>query len=360
MKQKKHIYNQPEDNLDEKSMVFKILCNSLARVTTPFPNYKDKNKTDPGCIAINIHFTKNKDLNHEFILKNIYFSSKRHSKHSHERIDKIIDYCFNQETETKNFLDQNIKCRIIDILIKLDPDFDAEDIATNSFQRPDSEFLEFLIKYFSCLKNQVKLISMLEDEKTPENDRKALHYCIIIASDIFVLPDIFKRHFILDEGFSIQPIVKSENDKNIHPDSLLASALWHKDNPVSNRYIGTTFLCCIYCSIFLDSHGCEFSGISEEFEILWQIPPECKEGECTIKFVENINNLKNTIKNELNKPPFMVAFEKHPIHTCKKTSKKISDDIDLYIRYYNQFALKQLRLIQIPLEKLASLTSFIK
>ena len=338
----KHYYEEDENNLGENSMVFKTLSNSLSRVCNPlyFKNPKRyKGYIGPGCTAINLDYSKNLNHDKKFILNKIYFSSKRETDNSQKRIQDIIAYCFNEET--KNFIDSNIKQRIKDILIEHDENFVA-DIATNE-QISDSDFLELLGNYFYQHEITLgKAFGNIDKEKT----RQKLHYCLLIVFDLLVLRDIFERHFTKHENFTIQPFMHEDiNYKGVvHPDSLLASALMHteKTEKLKNRYIGTTFLCCIYCSIFLDCHSFEFSGTSEEFETSWKIPPECKDNqEFCQNFMAGITALKDKILNEKiqgYQPTFETTFKyAHPIHECRRTAGKISDDTSIYMMYYDKY-----------------------
>ncbi len=134
----------------------------------------------------------------------------------------------------------------------------------------------------------------------------------------------------------------SEKDESIHLISLLASNLFLQDNLISNRHIGSSFLCCIYCSIFLDCHSFEFRGTSEEFESSRQILSLCEcrcqnSGCCFKKFLNDITMLKDTMQNVASQPPFIGVFRNvHPIHNCTRTSKKLSDYLSLYMKFYEQ------------------------
>ena len=61
---------------------------------------------------------------------------------------------------------------------------------------------------------------------------------------------------------------------------------------ISNRFIGTTFLCRIYCSIFLDCHDFQFSGTSGKIETHLKMPP-CNQENQSNNFVEAVHLLEN-------------------------------------------------------------------
>jgi hypothetical protein len=103
--------------------------------------------------------------------------------------------------------------------------------------------------------------------------REGIHYLLLKLTDIIVLPDIFHRHFNipdnLDDFINLNLIAHNndahtDHDYDIHPDSLLACKLSALN--ITNRFIGTTFLCCIYCSIFVDGHNYQFSGVKQIVE----------------------------------------------------------------------------------------------
>ena len=122
------------------------------------------------------------------------------------------------------------------------------------------------------------------------------------------------------------------NLHNVHPDALLACELYNKEN-INNRYIGSTFLCCILCSMFLDSHLFEFSGISNEYEITWQIPANCQKTSEYENFCNDVNKL--LIQVQTKQPPFTTALRhRHFIDSNKRTCGKISDDKEIYKKFY--------------------------
>jgi hypothetical protein len=323
IQQNKHVYNQTENNLNINSMVFKLLCNSLARVLWHIPK---KLNRGPGCIAINLDFSISKsNTNERFNLRKINFSSKRDTPGTTTRIENLIKYCFNETTNM--FIDPIIKNYIKWILKEFDKDL-PQDLGNKDLE--DSIFLETLLTYLNGV-NAQKINNARRE--CCEN----LYYVILIVFDFLVLQDIFKRHFVQHDQFYIEAF--ANDNGRIHPDSLLASTLSHFPIAISNKFIGTTFLCCIKCSIFLDCHSFEFIGTGKEFEIEWDMPPECKEtSECYRNFTTDITTLSNQIVNEATQSVFRTTFRNHhPIHSCGKTSKKISNDISLYLILSNSF-----------------------
>ena len=54
-------------------------------------------------------------------------------------------------------------------------------------------------------------------------------------------------------------------------------------------------------------------------------------------FVEDVRLLSNQINTPNNRIPFLKDFRNHhPIHWCRRAGTIMSDDINLYIRYYDQ------------------------
>ena len=122
------------------------------------------------------------------------------------------------------------------------------------------------------------------------------------------------------------------NLHNVHPDALLACELFNKEKS-NNRYIGSTFLCCILCGIFLDRHLFEFCGVSNEYEITWETPPNCEKTSEYENFCNDVNQLMIQVQT---KQPLFTATLRHPhfIDSNKRTCGKISDDIEIYKKFY--------------------------
>ena len=343
IQQIKHAYGQNDGDVNENSMIFKLVCNSLARVSTPlFITSKSKGKEGPGCIAINLDFSIAEEDPLRLKLNKINFASKREIEKSKVRIDKSLQYCFGR---TDQILDENMKKDLTRKLNDFLPSFNtAIGINYKSVSRMDDKaLLDFLTEMFQS-DEVIQSIINEEDLDSKEQMIKKFNYVLMIYNDLIVLPDIFKRYFIEPTNLEsiLNPIYNPSNIKNIHPDALLASVIFQQQCRCNN-YIGTTFLCCIYCSIYLDCYSFEFSGTSGEFEFTWQMPPEFGDTKHYKNFVTDINMLKLQI--ERNQPPFRTAFRNHhPIHWCRRAAGKMSNDISLYKEYYGLMAKKVIKI----------------
>ena len=122
------------------------------------------------------------------------------------------------------------------------------------------------------------------------------------------------------------------NLHNVHPDALLACELFNKEKS-NNRYIGSTFLCCILCGIFLDRYLFEFCGVSNEYEITWETPPNCEKTSEYENFCNDVNQLMIQVQT---KQPLFTATLRHPhfIDSNKRTNYKKIPMISKFIRNF--------------------------
>ena len=148
IQQIKHAYGQNDGDVNENSMILKLVCNSLARVSTPlFITGKSKGKEGPGCIAINLDFSIAEEDPLRLKLNKINFSSKREIEKSKVRIDRSLQYCFGR---TDQILDENMKKDLIRKLNDFLPSFNtAIGINYKSVSRMDDKaLLDFLTEMF--------------------------------------------------------------------------------------------------------------------------------------------------------------------------------------------------------------------
>jgi hypothetical protein len=323
IEKKKHVY--------ENNMHLKALCNSLARVCTPLYIPHSERKKLPGCIAIHLDLLTS-DINEEiFHLKKINFSSKRLIGDTKERILKMMKFCFGWE---QSFIDSFTKDFIYNKIQNIDKNFVIKNKINGGLNK--NQYLEDI----AFLNDMKEFLIKIDNYKILESDnikmKKDVHYIMIICSDLIILQDIFKKQFIEPDNIELilNPIsipIES-NLNNVHPDALLACELFNKEKS-NNRYIGSTFLCCILCGIFLDRHLFEFCGVSNEYEITWETPPNCEKTSEYENFCNDVNQLMIQVQKK--QPPFTAAL-RHPhfIDSNKRTCGKISDDIEIYKKFY--------------------------
>ena len=139
-------------------------------------------------------------------------------------------------------------------------------------------------------------------------------------------------------------------DKKVHPDRKLAVAIHEnicKINTNNNTrlYVGVSHLCCVFCSLFLDTHMMDFRGRSGQME-KWVLPDSVKEIESPSEiiqlneiFFKKYNDLilthKKSISEATQDQPFDFTYTSEKTgDKCQRASGFISDDISKYINYY--------------------------
>jgi hypothetical protein len=263
-------------------MVFKLLSNSLSRIFTTLENVSGTK-----CAAVYLDFSALEGETNRFSLKKINFAFKRNEESLNEEIENIVDHCF------KNFVDEDDKFIMPTIRKKiqnLSLLFETNEANQGSESHQDSgSTTDFGM--FQNLSNLIFQTDIKEFAKYPAGELKQLHYLLLVFFDTLVVRDIFQRHFVKDVNFKIERAPKKNNDE-IHPDSHLASVLFNNKD-VSNGYIGTTYLCCVYCTILLDCYAFDFAGISDKFELVWSIPDMEGQTDKFRNFDNDISKLDN-------------------------------------------------------------------
>ena len=233
---------------NDANYVLKLLCNSWDRVSTPLGGHNG-----PRCVAVNLSIDP--ENNRRFIVN---FASKRQTEHTIITLENLIRHAFGNIAGS--YLNVNLKRYIKKQIFERNNLLSPYNNA-NNIRKPnkDNAVVDHLINVSLDFRNE--LINSFENAVNRINWREKIHYLLLILTDILLLPDIFQRHFDIPENlddFIALNMIAHNNDHNndglnIHPDSFLACQLAAEN--FSNRYIGTTFLCCIYCSIFLDCHN---------------------------------------------------------------------------------------------------------
>jgi hypothetical protein len=273
------------------------------------------------------------DSNPKYNLNKIYFSQKGNAIVNCEKIESLINYCFNRST---NFISAENKTLIYNYLeyIKINDGnlmtYKTMDSILN--EDDDISILQNLLEDFSSIECSIE---NLKDIKIIQY----LQYLFIWFIDLIILKDILPRtcNLILkNDKCIIEEVVNNENE-NIHPDVKLIMKVNLLPN-IYERYIGTSHLCCFNCSIIIDSYGFHFRGINKKFEIKWTIPSEIDfNHEKKNKILLKIEELAKKLKKENKFTNFEISFNSPRItDTCQHASNLIAADICYLLKYYER------------------------
>ena len=335
IKQKKFVY-------DTKT-VQNFLSDSLARVTNSFGDFNNK---DMMSRVVTIHM----DIHDSYpkTLKKIYFSQKGKVPNQGEIIKDVLDYCYKGK---RKFISKQIHELIFLYWdnFKLTNGLEMESNYLTNCGEFDDEILEYLFNDLASIKGVENL-----------KDLKKLHYLIIIVIDFLILKESLPKFFVIDSEFSVEEVEKNQMD--VHPDVKLGLKI--KSLQSSNKYIGSSHLCCCTCSLLLDSLGLNFRGTNRKFETKWSLPSNLDLNDNTLlKFVQNLNslnakiskeklkNIENIIKEKIgdktyeiiNLKEFEIQYnESRDEDTNKNVSGIISDDTSHYIEYLSTVSQKNL------------------
>lgn len=191
----------------------------------------------------------------------------------------------------------------------------------------DCEYFNYLYKSINIIIDTSKYVKFLIADIKLFGE---FYYIVIIYLDTLIIRDIFFRYFIKDKNLEI---IYVPSNNNCHPDSTLAfyiSFNLNNDYEFKSKYVGLSHFCCLFCSLFLESYGLDFRGISNKFDSKWILPLEVKinSDEHTM-FMKMVNQLNYQISPIESKLPTQRLFD-----LCQQASGFISDDICHYLAYY--------------------------
>ena len=269
-------------------------------------------------VAVYLDFSTLEGETNKLSLKKINYAFKRNEESLNEEIENIIDHCFkNSVDEDDKFIMPTIRKKIQNLSLL----FETNEVNQGSESHQDSgSTTDFGM--FQNLSNLILQTDIKEYARNSAGELKQLHYILLVFLDTLVVRDIFQRHFVKDVNFKIERAPKKNNDE-IHPDSHLASVLFNNKD-VSNGYIGTAYLCCVYCTILFDCYSFDFSGISDKFELVWRIPDMEAQTDNFRNFDNDISKLYNLIRldsNDSNESPYTTKLRRERlVSSCNRTS----------------------------------------
>jgi hypothetical protein len=272
-----HIIKQKKFLYDTKTIQH-FLSDSLARTTNCFGDIENK---DMMSRVVTIYMDI--DDSNPKTLKKIYFSQKGKVSNQSEIIKDVIDYCYKGK---QKFISEQIHELLSEHWnrIKMTSGLEMESNYLTTCGEFDEKMLEYLLSDLASLTG-------IENLK----DKRKLHYLIIFVIDFLILKECLPKLLVIDSEFSVEEIGK--NQINVHPDVKLGLKI--KSFQSSNKYMGSSHLCCCTCSLFLDSFGLNFRGTNSQFETKWCLPSSLDFNDKTIlKFVQKLNLLNVKISKE--------------------------------------------------------------
>jgi hypothetical protein len=163
--------------------------------------------------------------------------------------------------------------------------------------------------YFQSYKSFIH--SITDEQIETLRDDKSLYsqsqFIRIIISDIIFLKTIFCSDNNFNVSNAVIQYIEPPVSNTAHPDTNLAYYLFKNGLNTKYNYIGVSHLCCIYCTLFLDSYGFLFKGTSKKLET-WKFP-----------YVE----IKNESKNR----------KKEILELIKVQHDKFKENFDLFLEW---------------------------
>ena len=330
---KKNLKIKIQHQNETEEIMFNI-TNCLARV------FNSSGRDFTRCVAINISYENTEKLQ----INNIHYAFKNYQKKKQFDpvfwMNKIIFYLVEKNPEkTDKFIHDRSKKIIKNLLENI---LELEHVKENDVKRKTlNELITNTEKNDNDFVDSIKK-NFLDDDTLNLNLTQSKHiYPLMILVDFIILKDLFLRYDIqiksdnlfLDKGVPIS---------NVHPDSNL---VFHLSTPNQNenlyKYIGASFLCCTFCSLFLDSYGYQYRGRSKKFENDWKLPDEQNINDFNKK-LENIKRVYNqeTSKNDKQEIDLkQILFnEQNETETeiCQCCCEITSIDFDNFLAFYQK------------------------
>jgi hypothetical protein len=136
----------------------------------------------------------------------------------------------------------------------------------------------------------------------------------------YLFNNLIINNFPIDDETFIE-LIPIDFEKQ-HPDTVMASKII--DNNSLNKYIGVSFLCCIFCSIYLESCGFRFRGRCKRFYRDWGIPANTNDD-----FTKNLDLFRKNIEKQENGTVEFSDRDRGECidHFCPQIYELYSDDI---------------------------------
>ncbi len=273
-----------------ENYILEILSDILARIS--------KNGS---CVAVALYADKTTD--NKFILNKCFTCTKETTDKFREEMFNLLCYASHSNNNVRLPISNVIKKFINENKL----DFDDNNLAADNHKVYLENFIEYIIQNFGE--------SKLEDEKVKKNLGKILLYYV----DILVLPEIISYYFsqFVENENDIDLINKNHFD--IHPDTRIAQYLKSNQDYNDVNYIGTSFMCCILCALYLKQKGFNYRGICKKYYHKWKHP----ESNCD-SFAEFLK--ENVRLNNIDKR-FELIDNERELDECQKINDIESNDI---------------------------------
>ena len=273
------------------------------------PTYEDRNKESSETEKQKIRLTT------------VYYCIKNLTNENFDnKIQNLLKYCFLNIDENHVFISEKRKKVIAGYL--------RDNFKLNMTKEIPSDKKFMLDLKDFLIKNTNKITNTIQNENDLKKRKllvKRFRSYLLLIFDYIVLPHAFQDIISKESQYRIES-VPIEN-RNKHPDSVLAKKVAAEINSVNN-YVGVSFLCCIMCCTYLEAKGLDYRGRDKTFYPMWLLPEE----NCT-EFKDRL--LKIIINNKGNPLPFILD-EHHELDCCIQTLEKYSDDISKLYTYISE------------------------
>jgi hypothetical protein len=271
-----------------------ILSDILARIS--------KNGS---CVAVALY--TDKTIDNKYRLNKFFTCTKKTTEKFREEMFNLLCYASHSNNNVRLPISNVIKKFINENKL----DFDDNNLAADNYKVYLEKFIEYIIQNFGE--------SKLEDEKVKKNLGKILLYYV----DILVLPEIISNYFsqFVENENDIDLINKNHFD--IHPDTRIAQYLKLDQNYQDVNYIGTSFMCCILCALYLKQNNFNYRGICKRYFYKWKHP----ESNCdsVAEFLKGIKIENVRVINQNN--TFGLIDKERELDECQKINDIESNDI---------------------------------
>jgi hypothetical protein len=326
----KYIY----DALDKK-----LISDILARLIA------DK-KT--GVVSVYCCLSESNESGKKSTLTKIYACSKNNCQLK-PSLEKLLAYCSNK-SDFKFMSDsfKNVLINKLNKLGRLELGKKLINSKTNTKKRVtlnDKKFLISLInEVLEINLNELKIDNLNDNDSTRKNKVtkvESFNSLLILLFDLIAIPTIFNHFLSVPENNALN-ITQTESfikcydqfdeqpdRQRWHPDSYLANKLIQEDANLLgyNKYLGVSFLPCLFCNVFLDTFNFDYRGRPSKLDESWRFPTNTENN-------EELNENFTRVRNEIRRKVPITHLNPKTIDPCRVSPQTLySDDICHLVKF---------------------------
>lgn len=301
-----------------------------------------------GVVSVYFRLFESNKSEKQSTLTKIYACSKNNCQ-LEPSVKKLLAYCSNKSGF--KFMSDSFRSLLVKKLNKLGTNVLAKKLInskTNTKRRVtlnDKNLLISLINEVLEINLEELIIDNLRDNDLTRRKKvkqvESFNSLLILLFDLIAIPTLF-NHFLRPkkndsngkkESFIDIKCYDQYEDQperqRWHPDSFLANKLiQNEDSLDNNKYLGVSFLPCLFCGVFLDTFNIDYRGRPSRLDESWRFPTNTENNE---ELNENLTRVRNEIRNNV---PITHLRPKTVDPCCVSPQTLYSDDICHLVKFF--------------------------